>query len=354
MTRLVQHPFGRLPDGTAVDLFTLTNAHGIEVRVMTYGCVILSLKTPDRHGGFDDIVLGFDDLTSYLTRSRFFGCVVGRYANRIAGGRFTLDGVTYALATNNGPNHLHGGSRGWDKAVWTPAPFERADASGVVLRYLSADGEESYPGEVSAVVSYTLNDRNELAVRYEATTSKPTIINLTQHTYFNLSYSQTSQITGHALQIFADKFTPVDQALIPTGEITSVAGTPLDFQTLTTIGSRIDHPHEQLVRGKGYDHNFVLSRATDGLVPAAHVEDPLTGRTLDVSTTEPGLQFYSGNFLDDSRAGKVGRPLWYRSGFCLETQHFPDSPNHSNFPSTVLRPGTAYRSETVFGFGLVP
>ena len=250
MTRLTQHPFGRLPDGTAVDLFTLTNAHGIEVRVMTYGCVILSLKTPDRHGDFDDIVLGFDDLTSYLTRSRFFGCVVGRYANRIAGGRFTLDGVTYALATNNGPNHLHGGSRGWDKAVWTPAPFERADASGVVLRYLSADGEESYPGEVSAVVSYTLNDRNELAVRYEATTSKPTIINLTQHTYFNLSYSQTSQITGHALQIFADRFTPVDQALIPTGEITSVAGTPLDFQTLTTIGSRIDDPHEQLVRGR--------------------------------------------------------------------------------------------------------
>ena len=354
MTRLTQHPFGQMPDGTTVDLFTLTNAQGIEVRAITYGCVIVSLKTPDRHGAVDDIVLGFDDLTSYLTKSRFFGCVVGRYGNRIAAGRFTLDGVTYSLATNNGQNHLHGGTRGWDKVVWHARPFERADAAGVALSYLSADGEEGYPGEVAAVVTYTLSDRNELSVKYEATTTKPTIINLTQHTYFNLAYSQAEQIVAHRLQIHAAQFTPVDTTMIPTGEIASVAGTPFDFRSMTPVGARIDDPHEQLARAKGYDHNFVLSRSAAGLVPAARVEDPLTGRTLDVATTEPGLQFYSGNHLDDSRVGKGGRLLSRRSGLCLETQHFPDSPNHPHFPSTVVRPGADYQSETVFGFDIAP
>jgi aldose 1-epimerase len=346
--------FGLTPDNVPVELITLRNASGIELRAITYGGVIVSLKTPDRQGALDDIVLGFDDLQSYLTKSRYFGCIVGRYGNRIAGGRFMLDGQTYTLATNNGPNHLHGGVKGWDKRIWTAAPFERPDASGVVLQYTSADGEEGYPGEVAATVTYTLTDRNELILRYEATTSKPTVINLTQHTYFNLAGARGVDVLGHRLQIHADRFTPVDTALIPTGDLASVQGTPLDFRDLTPIGARIGDPHEQLVRAKGYDHNFVLSRTAGGLGPAAHVEEPLTGRTLDVSTTEPGMQFYSGNMLDDSRIGKGGRLLTFRTGFCLETQHFPDSPNHPNFPSTALRPGETYRSETVFGFGTMP
>lgn len=354
MTRLTQDSFGRTPDNTNVDLITLQNAAGIEIRVITYGGVIVSLRTPDRHGAPDDIVLGFDDLASYLTKSRYFGCIVGRYGNRIAGGQFTLDGHTYSLATNNGPNHLHGGVKGWDKVFWSAAPFERADASGVVLRYTSADGEEGYPGEVAATVTYTLTDGNQLIVNYQATTSKPTVINMTQHTYFNLAGGRAADVLAHRLRLNANRFTPVSTALIPTGELASVDGTPLDFRTLTSIGARINETHEQLARAKGYDHNFVLNRNGDGLVPAAHVEEPLTGRTLDVTTTEPGIQFYSGNNLDDSRIGKGGRPLSYRSGFCLETQHFPDSPNHPHFPSTVLRPGEHYRSETVFGFGIVP
>jgi aldose 1-epimerase len=351
MIRLAQSVFGRTPDGTTVDLFTLRNAAGIEIRVITYGGVIVSLKTPDRTGAFDDIVLGFDDLESYLTKSRYFGCIVGRYGNRIAGGRFTLDGQAYTLATNNGPNHLHGGVRGWDKVVWHAAPFERTDAAGVVLRHTSADGDEGYPGEVAATVTYTLSDRDQLSVRYQATTTKPTVINLTQHTYFNLAGPKAADVLGHQLRLNASRFTPVSDVLIPTGEIASVSGTPFDFRTMLPIGARINETHEQLVRAKGYDHNFVLDRAGDALTPAAHVEEPLTGRTLDVATTEPALQFYSGNFLDNSRIGKGGRVLSYRSGFCLETQHFPDSPNHPAFPSTELRPGGSYLSETVFGFG---
>jgi aldose 1-epimerase len=351
MMRLAQSAFGQMPDGTAVDLFTLRNAAGIEIRVITYGGVIVSLKTPDRTGALDDIVLGFDDLESYLTKSRYFGCIVGRYGNRIAGGRFTLDGQVYTLATNNGPNHLHGGLRGWDKAVWHAAPFERADAAGVVLRHASPDGDEGYPGEVAATVTYTLSDRDQLSVRYQATTTRPTVINLTQHTYFNLAGTKAADVLGHQLRLNASRFTPVSEALIPTGELASVTGTPFDFRTMTPIGARINEGHEQLVRAKGYDHNFVVDRGGDALTPAAHVEEPLTGRTLDVATTEPGLQFYSGNFLDNSRIGKGGRVLSYRSGFCLETQHFPDSPNHPTFPSTELRPGGSYLSETIFGFG---
>jgi len=349
--RLAQSAFGQMPDGTAVDLFTLRNAAGIEIRVITYGGVIVSLKTPDRAGALDDVVLGFYDLESYLTKSRYFGCIVGRYGNRIAGGRFTLDGQVYTLATNNGPNHLHGGVTGWDKVVWHAATFERADAAGVVLRHTSPDGDEGYPGEVAATVTYTLSDRDQLSVRYQATTTKPTVINLTQHTYFNLAGTKAADVLGHQLRLNASRFTPVSEALIPTGELASVSGTPFDFRTMNPIGARINEGHEQLVRAKGYDHNFVVDRGGDALTPAAQVEEPLTGRTLDVATTEPGLQFYSGNFLDNSRIGKGGRVLSYRSGFCLETQHFPDSPNHRAFPTTELRPGGSYLSETVFGFG---
>jgi len=345
-------PFGSTPDGKAVELFTLTNAHGIEVRVMTYGATIVSIKTPDRDGHLGDIALGFDSLSGYLADSPYFGAVVGRYGNRIAKGRFTLDGTIYHLATNNGPNHLHGGVQGFDKEVWTGVPFQSDSGVGVAFTYTSADGEEGYPGTLSAHVRYTLTDTDELIVNYEATTDKATPLNLTQHTYFNLTGDASRDILDHQLQIDADSMTPVDSTLIPTGVIAPVEGTPFDFRTPTAIGARIGQDNEQLRFGGGYDHNFVLRRPGPGLVPAAHVLEPTSGRTLDVLTTEPGVQFYSGNFLDSTITGKGGRVYGHRFGFCLETQHYPDSPNHPNFPSTILRPGEEYRSTTVFRFGV--
>ena len=342
-------PFGKTADGKAVEMFTLTNANGVEVRAITYGAIVTSIRVPDRAGAMADVVLGFDRLDGYLGTHPYFGTIVGRYGNRIAGGKFTLDGKTYTLATNNGPNHLHGGKVGFDKAVWTGAAA--APGARVVLTHTSPDGDEGYPGTLKATVTYTLTDHNELVVDYLATTDKATPINLTQHTYFNLA--GTGDILGHELTLHADRYTPVDATLIPTGELAPVAGTPFDFRKPTPVGARIDGAHEQLKHGGGYDHNFVLNGKAGELRPAARLADPKSGRTLDVSTTEPGVQFYSGNFLDGTLKGKSGQVYQRRAGLCLETQHYPDSPNKPQFPSSILRPGQEYRTKTVFRFGVV-
>jgi aldose 1-epimerase len=359
--RVTRAPFGRLPDGRAVELFTMTNAHGVEVRAMTYGGIITVLRTPDRTGRLDDVVLGYDSLAGYLKESPYFGAIVGRYANRIARGKLTLDGQTYTFAINNPPNTLHGGTRGFDKVLWSGEPFQSDSGAGVTLRYTSPDGEEGYPGTLSVKVTYTLTPRDELVVDYEATVAgKATPVNLSQHTYWNLAGTGPTTPPGqplptnaqHLLTLDASAYTPVDSTLIPTGEIAPVAGTPFDFRTATAIGARIGEQNAQLKYGGGYDHNWVLDRAgRAGLVHAARVAEPTTGRTLDISTTEPGIQFYSGNFLDGKIRGKGDRPYPYRSAIVLETQHFPDSPNHPNFPNTILRPGETLRSRTVFAFG---
>jgi aldose 1-epimerase len=348
-------PFGRLPDGRAVEQFTLTNARGIEVRAITYGGIVTAVRTPDRAGRMDDVVLGFDDLQGYLERSPYFGAIVGRYANRIAGGRFTLDGATYQLARNNGPNALHGGVRGFDKALWAAEPFQGDGGVGVRLRYTSRDGEEGYPGTLAVLVTYTLTPRDELVVDYEATTDRATPINLTQHSYWNLRGGGRGDVLDHVVTLAASAYTPVDTTLIPTGEIAPVAGTPFDFRTPTAVGARIDAVHPQLAAGRGYDHTWVLDRggaAPGSLVTAARVVDPGSGRTIDVRTTEPGIQFYTGNFLDGTVAGKGGQRYARRSALCLETHHYPDSPNRPGFPSTILRPGETFRSRTVFAFGV--
>jgi len=343
-------PFGTAPGGEAVELLTLTNTHGMTVRVMTYGGIIISLKVPDKNGVPGDVVLGYDSLADYLRASPYFGAIVGRYGNRIAKGRFTLGGTEYRLATNNGPNHLHGGVRGFDKVVWHAEPFHDASGVGVHLRYISPDGEEGYPGALRAKVTYT--ERNELRLDYQATTDRATPVNLTQHSYFNLAGS--GDILGHELTLMADRYTPVDSTLIPTGALAPVAGTPFDFREPHRIGERIGEASEQLRYGGGYDHNWVLTRPDTGLALAARLTDSVSGRTLEIRTTEPGIQFYSGNFLDGSITGKGGRVYRHRTGLCLETQHFPDSPNHPAFPSTILEPGQVYRSRTVWTFGTLP
>lgn len=350
--RLTVGPFGQTADGTGIDLITLRNQQGIEVRVMTYGGAILSIKTPDRTGAIDDITLGYDTSAAYFKNPTYFGVLIGRYANRIAKAKFSLDGKTYTLPANNGPNSLHGGV-GWDQHVWKvdKEPFQNAGGVGVSLLLTSADGDQGYPGEVKAKVTYTLTDDSRLIVDYDAATNAPTVINMTQHTYFNLAGSKATDILGHELMINADKYTPVDDTLIPTGQLAPVEGTPFDFRKATVVGARIEQADEQLKRGKGYDHNWVLNRTGDGLSLAARAKDPITGRTLEITTTEPGIQFYSGNFLDGTNIGKGGKAYPHRSGFCLETQHFPDSPNQPAFPSTVLRPGGRYTSQTVFKFG---
>jgi len=343
-------PFGATPDRAAVEIFTLTNANGTEVRAISYGAILVSIRTRDRAGRLGDVALGFDDLEGYLTRSRYFGAVVGRYGNRIAKGRFTIDGKEFRLATNNGDNHLHGGDKGFDKVVWRAEPFERGGDVGVAFTYVSRDGEEGYPGTLRATVTYTLTPRDELAVEYTATTDKATHVNLTQHTYFNLAGEGRGDILKHQLTIDADQYTPVDAGMIPTGVIAPVAGTPFDFRRATAIGARIDNADEQLRLAGGYDHNYVLNGGS-GLHHAARVVDPESGRTLDVATTQPGVQFYSGNRLTGV-AGKGGHMYGPRAGFCLETQHFPDSPNKPQFPSTLVRPGDRYASKTVFTFGV--
>lgn len=350
--QVTEATYGAMPDGTPVKLFTLTNGSGAEVRAISYGAILVSIKLPDRNGRFGDVVIGHDSLDGYLTRSRFFGALVGRYGNRIGGAQFTLDGTRYVLARNNGANHLHGGVKGFDKVVWQGSVNKDSRGPSVSFTRTSPDGEEGYPGALAVRVTYTLTDKNELILDYHATTDKPTIVNLTNHSYFNLSGEGSGDILGHRVMIDADAFTPADAGQIPTGELAAVAGTPFDFRRETPIGLRIDADHEQLRVGSGYDHNFVLSKPGPGLQHAVRVVDPASGRTMDVSTTEPGVQFYTGNKLDGSYNGKSGHVYGKRSALCLETQHFPDSPNKPAFPSTVLRPGQEYRSTTVYAFGV--
>ena len=344
--------FGTAPDGTPVDVYTLVNAHGIRVRILTYGGIVQSIETPDRAGKLDDIVLGFDDLQGYVKNSPYFGAIVGRYGNRIARGRFTLDGKTYTLATNNGPNHLHGGIKGFDKVVWAAQQFKSDSGVGLVLTHTSPDGDEGYPGTLKSKVTYTLTDRDELAIDYEATTDKATPVNLTNHTYWNLAGDGTRDILGHVMTLESGAIVPVDSTLIPTGALLPVAGTPFDFRTPTAVGARIDSAHPQIKFGRGYDHTYVLDGARQaGVAHAARVTEPTSGRTLDIFTTEPGVQVYSGNFLDGTAVGKRGRAYRHRYGLALETHHYPDSPNQPTFPSVILRPGETYRTRTVYRFG---
>ncbi len=346
--------FGRLPDGRAATLYTLTNAQGMRADITDYGAIVVRLTAPDRQGRLEDVVLGFNRVEDYVKASPFFGAVVGRYGNRIAGGRFTLDGKTYALATNNSPGglpcHLHGGQVGFDKVLWRGEPQLRDNVAGLQLTYLSRDGEEGYPGNLEVTVCYRLTNDNALHVEYSAVTDRPTPVNLTQHSYFNLKGEGHGDINGHVLKLQARRMTPVNVGLIPTGEIRDVSGTPFDFTTPHAIGARLGAADEQLRFGGGYDHNWVLDRDAEPLSLAAEVFEPDSGRVLQVWTEEPGIQFYGGNFLDGSYAGKGGRPYVYRGGFCLETQHYPDSPNQPAFPSTILRPGGTYRTTTVFRF----
>ena len=344
--------FGKTKDGQAVDLYTFSNASGMEVRAMTYGGIILSIKVPDRNGKFDDVTLGFDSLEPYLANSTFFGALVGRYGNRIGKARFKLDGKEYKLAVNNGPNALHGGLKGFDKVIWQAESFDKPEGVGVVFRYTSPDGEEDYPGTLQVLVTYTLTDKNELTLDYHATTDKATPVNLTNHAFFNLAGPGVRDILDHQMMINADNTTPVDITLIPTGEIKSVEGTPFDFRKPTAIGARIDANDQQIKYGPGYDHNFVLNRKGEGLSLAARVVEPTTGRVMEVSTTEPAVQFYTGNFLDGTLTGKGGHVYKRRYAFCLETQHFPDSPNKPSFPSTILKPGETYTSKTVYAFSV--
>jgi aldose 1-epimerase len=339
--------FGKTPDGKAVDLYVLTNASGMKAKVMTYGAILTELDVPDRDGKLGDVVLGFDDLKGYLAGHPYFGAVVGRVANRVAGGKFTLDGKEYKLAVNNGPNALHGGLKGFDKVVWQAEPVKAADGVAVKLSYVSPDGEEGYPGKLSVTVTYTLTNQNELKIDYTATTDKATPVNLSNHSYFNLAGPASGTILGHELMLAADRYTPVDATLIPTGEIKPVKGTPLDFTTPTPIGARIN-----LLKGDpvGYDHNFVLNGEGKSLALAARVREPKTGRLMEMYTTEPGVQFYTGNFLDGKNKGKGGVAYQKHQGFCLEAQHFPDSVHHANFPSVILQPGKTYTQTTVYKF----
>lgn len=344
--------FGSLPDGKEVDLYTLRNASGMEVGVINYGGIIVSLKTPDKNGKFEDVVLGYDSLPSYLKSNPYFGALIGRYANRIANGKFVLEAKQFTLAQNDGTNHLHGGLKGFDKVYWTIEVPDSTKAS-LKLTYVSADGEEGYPGKLTTEVYYHLTDSNEVRIDYKAITDKPTVVNLTQHAYFNLSGDHSKDILGHSLQIVADGYLPVDKNLIPTGKIEKVENTPFDFTLERVIGERIGDQHEQLVFGKGYDHCWVLNEAgPDSLRKVATLFEPNSGREMQVFTTEPGLQFYSGNFLDGTLVGKNGVSYKHRSGLCLETQHFPDSPNKSEFPSVTLLPGDEFRSSTVYKFSV--
>jgi aldose 1-epimerase len=343
-THVTKQPFGQTSEGTSVDLYTLSDGK-IEARIMTYGGIIVSLRTPDREGKLGDIVLGYDSVDKYIAKSPYFGAIVGRYANRIAHGSFQLDGKTYSIPKNDGDNALHGGIRGFDKAVWTGKQIK----DGVELTYVSEDGEQGFPGTLTVTVRYTLNG-SALRIEYSATTDKNTVLNPTNHSYFNLAGQGQGDVLGHVLKIDASRFTPVDSTLIPTGELKPVEGTPFDFRTSHTIGERIDSSDVQLQEGKGYDHNFVLDHPEGQLAEAAEVYEPASGRILKVLTTQPGLQFYTGNFLDGSITGKNGRVYGKRSAFCLETQHFPDSPNHPSFPTTELKAGQTYHSDTIFEF----
>jgi aldose 1-epimerase len=343
-TTVSKTPFGKTSDGASIDLYTLKDA-SLEVRIMTYGAAVDSILTPDRNGEMADIVLGFDSFDGYLGTNPYFGAIVGRYANRIANGSFALDGKQYSLPKNNGQNSLHGGTVGFDKAVWQATPIK----NGVEFTHISKDGDQGYPGTLTAKVRYTLVDK-ALRIEYDATADKPTVLNLSNHTYFNLAGAGSGDVLKHEIKINASRYTPVDANLIPTGELATVDGTPLDFRKMTAIGARINSDNGQLRLARGYDHNWVLDSKPGQLVEAAEVYEPSSGRELKVLTDEPGMQFYTGNFLDGTIKGKGGHVYPMRSAFCLETQHFPDSPNHPNFPSTELKPGERFHSVTVFEF----
>jgi aldose 1-epimerase len=346
-TKIVPADFGRIHE-TPIRIYTLTNEKGVEVRIMNYGGIVVSIKTPDKNGSLADIVLGFDSLAGYIANpSPFFGALVGRYANRIAHARFALDGVEYKLEKNDGDNTLHGGTHGLDKAVWTP---RQLSDGGLELTVTSKDGDEGFPGNLKVTVVYHLTDANELKIDYSATTDKDTVVNLTNHSYFNLKGAGEGDVLSHQIALNADRFTPVDAGLIPTGELRLVKGTAFDFRKPTVIGAHIEENDEQLKLGHGYDHNWVLNKKGNELSLAARVEDPSSGRVLEVLTTQPGIQFYTGNFLDGTITGKGGKVYKRRFGFCLETQHFPDSPNHPKFPTTELKPGQTFHNTTVFRF----
>jgi aldose 1-epimerase len=376
LREVIREPFGHAPDGTPVDLFVLRNTTGSRVKADTegkvavdgrtygpgrpcaeaaicnYGGIVAWLKVPDRNGKMGDVVLGYDDLAGYIKESPYFGAMIGRYGNRIAKGKFTLDGIQYTLATNNGPNALHGGIKGFDKVVWKATVLESPNGQSLRLRYTSKDGEEGYPGNLAVTAVYTLMDDNALMLDYTATTDKDTVVNLTQHSYFNLAGRGT--ILNHEVMIPADRFTPVDSTLIPTGELRPVDGTPFDFRKPTAIGARINQDDEQLKFGGGYDHNWVINKDMGQLTVMARVYEPTTGRVLEVLSTEPGLQFYTGNFLDGKITGKGGWAYQFRDAFCMEPQHFPDSPNQPNFPSVVLKPGQVYHNTIIFRFSVQP
>ncbi len=347
---IAKQPFGVTKDGTPVDLYTLRNSKGAEARICNYGGIVVSLKVPDRKGQLGDVVLGYDDLAGYLKETPYFGALIGRYGNRIAKGKFTLNGKQYSLATNNGPNALHGGIKGFDKVVWQARPFRGPLGQALELRYLSKDGEEGYPGNLSVTATYTLTEQNGLQLEYAATTDKDTVLNLTQHSYFNLAGK--GDVLGHVVMIPADRFTPVDATLIPTGRLRPVKVTPFDFTSPTPIGARIAQADEQLKFGNGYDHNFVFDKRIGDLTLLARVSEPTTGRILEVLSTEPGLQFYTGNFLDGTLTGKGGIAYNFRNAFCMEPQHFPDSPNQHGFPSVVLKPGQVYKNTIIFRFSV--
>ena len=346
---ITETSFGHLPDGRAAKLYTLTNRNGMIIKISDFGGVITEIHAPDRHGHLADIVLGYADVAPYVDPSPYFGALIGRYGNRIGRGRFSVDGQEYQVVINNGANHLHGGE-GFDKRLWQAEPFEQGDSVGLKLTLRSPDGDQGYPGNLDVTVIYELNGENELVVAFDAVTDKPTPVNLTQHSYFNLAGQ--GSILGHAVTIHADAYTPVDDGLIPTGAIVPVAGTPFDFREAHTIGERIDANDEQLRFGQGYDHNFVLNKPADrASTLAVRVVEPSSGRVLEMYTEEPGVQFYSGNFLDGSLTGK-GVNYGLRSGFCIEPQHFPDSPNQRQFPSTILRPGEEYATVSKFKFSV--
>jgi aldose 1-epimerase len=349
-----QAPFGGIPDGPPVTIYTLRNDKGMEVRILNYGGIVQSLKVPDKNGKFDDVVLGYDSLGGYLTNSPYFGALIGRYGNRIGGGKFTLEGKTYKLAANNGPNSLHGGIKGFDKVVWQASPSLTPDGPALELTYVSQDGEEGFPGNLKVTAIYTLTDNNELHLSFTATTDQPTLCNLTQHSYFNLRGQGNGDVLGHEVCINSDKITPVDKDLITTGEYAPVDGTPFDFRKPTAIGARINDPNQQLQFGTGYDHNWVINKPLGKLGLQARVFEPATGRVLEMWSTEPGVQFYTGNFLDGSITGKDGKVYSRRTGFCLEPQHYPDSPNKPGFPTTELKPGKTYQNTIVYRFLVQP
>ncbi len=349
---LKKEAFEKEVDGKQVRLFTLKNKAGVVAQITNYGGRVAALWLPDRLGNYEDVVLGYPGLDGFLSsKEKYFGALIGRYGNRIAKGKFSLNGQTYSLATNNGANHLHGGNKGYDAVIWDA---KQTDGQTLELRYVSEHMEEGYPGKLTVKVRYQLTDADELKIEYWATTDRPTVINLTHHSFFNLKGQGNGDINGHLLQINAPYYTPVDEGLIPTGVIASVEGTPMDFRQLTPIGKRVDADFEQLKFGGGYDHNFVLNQSLRGLNFAARVVEPVSGRSMEVYTNEPGLQFYGGNFLDGSITGKQSKTYGFRGAFCLETQHFPDSPNHAHFPSTVLDPGEEYYSICVYKFSAIP